>query len=55
VGELIALEPIDDRYYQVYFGPIPLAKLDEHKRRLIKPKIKNRRKRCHKTSKVLPM
>ena len=55
VGELVALEPIDDRYYQIYFGPLPLAKLDEHKRRLIKPKIKKRRKRCHKTSKVLPM
>jgi len=55
IGEPIALEPIDDRYYQIYYGPIPLAKLDQHKRRLIKPIMKTRRKRCHKTTKVLPM
>ena len=47
VGEPVGLEPIDDRYYQIYFGPIPVAKLDEYRRKLIKPKIKNRKRHCH--------
>ena len=45
-GEPIGLEPIDDRFYQVYFGPIPVAKLDEHRRILIKPKAKRKKRHC---------
>lgn len=45
VGEPIGLEQIDDRYFQIYFGPLPLAKLDSYKRRLIKPKTTTRKRR----------
>jgi hypothetical protein len=54
-GEPVALEQTDDRYYRIYFGPIPVAKLDEHKRKIIKPKCKKRKRRCTKKTKVLPM
>ena len=33
-GERIALLPIDDRYYQVYFGSFPLGRFDSHQRRV---------------------
>src|SRR5260370_41888430 len=29
-GERIALLPIDDRYYRVYFAAFPLARFDSH-------------------------
>ena len=29
VGEPVGLEPVSDRYWRVYFGPVPLALLDE--------------------------
>jgi putative transposase len=31
-GENVGLEPVDDRYWRVWFGPVALAILDTHKR-----------------------
>jgi putative transposase len=33
-GEVIGLKPVSDRYYDIYFGPIQLAQLDIHEKRL---------------------
>lgn len=45
IGEPIGLEQLDDRYHQIYFGPIPLAKLDNKTRAVIKPVAKKRKRR----------
>ena len=45
IGEPVAFEPIDDRYFQLYYGPIKIARYDEAKKKIIKPKHK-KRKRC---------
>ncbi|MDF1545591.1 MAG: integrase core domain-containing protein [bacterium] len=42
-GEPIAFEQLDDRYYQIYFGPIALAKFDDKKKIIIKPTAKKRK------------
>lgn len=33
-GEHVGVEPFDDRYFTIYFGRFPIARLDNHKRRL---------------------
>ena len=33
-GERIALQPVDERYYRVYFATFPLARFDARKRRI---------------------
>lgn len=35
--ELVGLEPLDGRYWRVYFGPVALGILDEHERRILRP------------------
>jgi hypothetical protein len=44
VGQPIALEPIDERYYNIIYGPITLARLDNYKRKIIRPTRKRGRK-----------
>ena len=44
IGEPVALEQLDDRYLQIYFGSIQLAKLDDRKRVIIKPRLKKRKR-----------
>jgi len=39
-GELVALLPQDDRYWLLCFGPLQLAVVDSHTKRLIVPKLK---------------
>lgn len=39
VGETVALEQLDDRYWALYFGPIPLAILDNHLGSWAPPKV----------------
>ena len=39
VGETVALEQLDDRYWPLYFGPIPLAILDNHLGSWAPPKV----------------
>lgn len=55
IGEPVAFEQIDDRYFQMYYGPIKIAVYDEEKKKIIKPAVNRKRKRCLKTKKVLPM
>lgn len=43
-GEPVALEQHDDRFYQIYFGPIPLARFDDAHKKLLRPPT-SRRKR----------
>ena len=38
VGEPVALDPLDDRYWALYFGPVPLAIFDPHKTAWLPPK-----------------
>lgn len=45
IGEPVAFEQVDDRFFQIYYGSIKLAKFDNHKKRLIKPKLKKRKRR----------
>jgi len=45
IGEPVGLEQVDDRYYRLYFGSMMLAKLDDKKTTLIKPKAKTRKRR----------
>ena len=45
VGEPVAFEQIDDRHFQIYYGPIKLAVLDDFKKQIIKPKTKVRKRR----------
>jgi putative transposase len=33
-GELVGLKPVTDRFYDIYFGPVRLAKLDIHEKKL---------------------
>ena len=42
-GELVGLQPIDDRYWRLSFGPLELAVVDNHCHRLIVPKSPPRR------------
>lgn len=60
-GEIVGLRQIDDRIWDIYFGPIKLAQLDTHEKRLIHlPKQPKRRKKEHENidlvnKKVLPI
>jgi putative transposase len=36
-GEEVGLEPVDERYWRVWFGPLALAILDTHGRRMLTP------------------
>jgi transposase InsO family protein len=54
-GEPVAFEQLDDRYYQIYFGPVILAKFDVKKMAVIKPKTNRRKRYCLKYNKLLPM
>jgi putative transposase len=56
-GELVALLPLDERYWRLCFGPLQLALLDDHTHRLIIPKTqRNRRSKAGIiTPNVLPM
>jgi len=38
IGEPIGLDQLDDQYWALYYGPVPLAILDDHKKHLIPPK-----------------
>jgi hypothetical protein len=42
IGEPVAFEQINDRYFQMYYGPVKLALYDDAKKNLLKPKQKNR-------------
>ena len=35
-GEPVGLEQIDDRYWRIYFGPLPVATMDDHRRCLLR-------------------
>ena len=44
-GELVGFRQIDERFYDIYFGPVRLAQLDTHEQRLRHfPKTKKREK-----------
>jgi transposase InsO family protein len=44
-GEPVGLEQVDDRYWRIYFGPTPLATMDDQRRRLLRySAVPNRRK-----------
>ena len=45
VGEPVAFEQIDERYYQMYYGPIKLAILDDKTKTIIKPPAIKRKQR----------
>lgn len=45
VGEPVAFEQIDERYYQMYYGPIKLAILDDKTKTIIKPPVTKRKRR----------
>ena len=45
VGEPIGLEPIDEQRFQMYYGPIPLAVLDDANKKLIRPPVTRRKRR----------
>ncbi len=61
VGELVGCRQIDERLWDIYFGPVRLAQLDTYEIRLIHlPKQSKRRKQKNEnmdlnTKKVLPM
>lgn len=38
IGEPVGICPLDDRYRAIYYGPVPLAILDDHTRHLVPPK-----------------
>jgi hypothetical protein len=44
-GEPIGLEPVDDRYWGIYFAAFPLARFDSHQltlqTMLLMPELKN--------------
>lgn len=46
-GETIGLEPIDDRYWRAYFGPVWLGVLDGHHRQMLPPAQLRRRRDLH--------
>ena len=60
-GELVGLRQIDDRIWDIYFGPIKLAQLDSYDKRLVhlprqsRQRKKNIEKIDSNTKKVLPM
>jgi transposase InsO family protein len=35
-GESVGLEPLADRYWRVWFGPMPLGVFDDHRRRMLR-------------------
>lgn len=35
IGEVVGLEPLDDRHHRVWFGPMPLGVLDTHVRHML--------------------
>ena len=37
-GEPVGLEPIDGRFWRVYFGPVALGVFDEHVHRMLSPR-----------------
>ena len=43
-GESVGLKQLDDRYFQIYFRDIPLAKLDSFTFKIIKPTKQRKRK-----------
>lgn len=45
IGEPVALEPVDDRYYDLYYGPVVIARYDDKTKNIIKPKPKKRKRR----------
>ncbi|MFH2057217.1 MAG: IS481 family transposase [bacterium] len=45
IGEPVAFEPIDDRFYQLYYGPVKIARYDNDTKKLIKPKPMKRKRR----------
>lgn len=44
IGEPVAFEPLDDRFYQIYYGPVKIAQFDNAKKKIIKPKPKKRKR-----------
>lgn len=46
IGEPIGLEQLDDRFYQIHYGPIKVALLDDRKRKITSPRIKRKKRRC---------
>lgn len=44
IGEPVALQQLDERYYQIYFGPVALAKLDGQACTIIKPTMLTRKR-----------
>jgi putative transposase len=45
IGEPVAFETIDDRFYQLYYGPVKIARYDNATKKLVKPKPKTRKRR----------
>lgn len=55
-GELVGLEQLDDRYYDIWFGVIRLARLDSYAGKLVHyPKTRPRPEKGNNNPKVLPM
>jgi transposase InsO family protein len=59
-GELVGLQQVSDRVWDIYFGPIRLAQLDTTEKRLIHLARNTKKQKKHvykknKTQKVLPM
>lgn len=55
VGEPVAFEQIDERYFKLFYSTIELAKLDDFKNKLVRPPVTRRNNVDSKHSKVLPM
>lgn len=45
IGEPVAFEPVDERYYDLYYGPVMIARYDHKTKKIIKPKRKKRKRR----------
>jgi putative transposase len=37
IGEVVGLEPLNERYWRTHFGPVALGIYDEHRRRVLRP------------------
>lgn len=46
IGEHIGIEPIDDRFYQIYYGPVKIARLDGHNHKIIRKTAKRTKRPC---------
>lgn len=42
-GEPVAMEQHNDRFFQIYFGPIPLALYDDAHKKLLRPPLRRRK------------